>query len=183
LDADPRTRPQARTWRIRRATVADAHDIAEIGVLGWRAAYRGILPDDLLAGLSVEPREVAWRSLLESDPEESAPAWVAEGNGRVVGFVSSGPPRDDDAPLPAAEIYAIYVAPEAWRRGVGRALLDTAVNHWRTRGAAALVLWVLEANAPGRAFYDALGWRPDGRRQEIDLGGQATPEVRYRLGL
>jgi GNAT superfamily N-acetyltransferase len=108
---------------------------------------------------------------------------VAEGDGRVVGFLSTGPPRDEDVPLPAAEIYAIYVLPEAWRRGAGSALLNTAVDHWRTRGAAALVLWVLEANARGRAFYDALGWQADGRRQEIDLGGRATPEVRYRLGL
>jgi GNAT superfamily N-acetyltransferase len=183
LDADARKGTQTQAWRIRRATVADARAIAEIGVLGWQAAYRDILPDDLLASLSVAPREVAWRSILESDPEGAAPAWVAEGDGRVVGFLSSGPPRDDDVPLPAAEIYAIYVVPEAWRRGAGRALLNTAVDHWRTRSAATLALWVLEANARGRAFYDALGWQADGRRQEIDLGGLATPEVRYRLGL
>jgi GNAT superfamily N-acetyltransferase len=183
LDADTRKGTHAQPWRIRPATVADARAIAEIGVLGWQAAYRGILPDGLLASLSVAPREVAWRSILESDPNRASPAWVAEGDGRVVGFVSSGPPRDEDVPLPAAEIYAIYVVPETCRRGAGSALLNAAVDHWRTHGAATLVLWVLEANARGRAFYAALGWQADGRRQEIDLGGQATPEVRYRLEL
>jgi ribosomal protein S18 acetylase RimI-like enzyme len=84
-------------------------------------------------------------------------------------------------PLPAAEIYAIYVLPDAWRRGAGSALLTTAVDHWRAHGATTLVLWVLKANARGRAFYEALGWHADGRREEIDLGGRATPEVRYRL--
>jgi hypothetical protein len=39
--------------------------------------------------------------------------------GQVVGFVSSGPPRDEDVPLPAAEIYAIYVRPQSWRHGLG----------------------------------------------------------------
>jgi GNAT superfamily N-acetyltransferase len=181
LDADARNRTQTETWSIRRATVADARAIAEIGVLGWQAAYRGLLPHDLLAGLSVGPREVAWRSMLESDPEGAAPAWVAESDSRVVGFLSGGPPRDEDVPLPAAEVYAIYVLPEAWRRGVGRALLTTAVEHWRARGATTLVLWVLEANARGRAFYEALGWRADGHRQMLTLGGSQVPEVRYRL--
>jgi GNAT superfamily N-acetyltransferase len=83
--------------------------------------------------------------------------------------------------LPALEIYAIYVMPEAWRSGVGGALLSTAVDHWRESGVTALVLWVLEANSAGRAFYEAMGWQPDGIRQLIDLGGFTVAEVRYRL--
>jgi GNAT superfamily N-acetyltransferase len=98
-----------------------------------------------------------------------------------VGFAASGPPRDEDVPLPAAEVYAIYVLPESWRRGAGRALLEVATDQWLAQGATTLVVWVLEANAPGRAFYEALGWSPDGARQEIDLGGFAVTEVRYRL--
>lgn len=167
--------------RVRRAVLTDAHAIAEIGVRGWQAAYRGILPDDFLAGLSVPAREVAWQSMLESDEQGMAPAWIAEREGRAIGFVATGPPRDEDVPLPGAEIYAIYVLPEAWRGGAGRALLATAVDHWRGRHAATLVLWVLEANAAGRAFYEALGWEADGRRQQIDFGAFKAPEVRYRL--
>jgi GNAT superfamily N-acetyltransferase len=83
-------------------------------------------------------------------------------------------------PPPAAEVYAIYVLPDFWREGAGRALLATAVDHWQARGATTLVLWVLEANARGRAFYEAMGWQPDGGRQSIDLGGFATTEIRYR---
>ena len=166
---------------IRRASPSDARAIAEIGVRGWREAYRDTLPRDFLAGLSVDTREIAWRTMLESDEEGAAPAWVAERSGVVVGFVATGPPRDEDVPLPGAEIYAIYVLPESWRGGVGRALLATAVDHWQARGATPLVLWVLESNTRGRAFYEALGWNPDGARQQIDLGGFDTPEVRYHF--
>jgi GNAT superfamily N-acetyltransferase len=167
---------------IRRTTPADARAIAEIGVAGWRAAYAGILPRDFLAGLSVTAREIAWQSMLEADETDGAPCWMAERDGEPVGYVASGPPRDDDVPLPAAEIYAIYVAPTAWRGGVGRALLATAVDHWLARGVTELVLWALEANTAARAFYEAQGWRPDGTRQYIDLGGFDAPEIRYRLG-
>ncbi len=166
---------------IRRASAADALTIAEINVVGFQAAYRGILPDDFLAGMSVGPREIALRSRLENGDQDLAPAWLAERDGRAVGFASSGPPRDDDVPPPAAEIYAVYVAPAAWRSGAGRALINAAVNFWRERGSITLVLWVFEANARGRAFYEAIGWRPDGARQTLDLAGQAVPEIRYRL--
>ncbi len=168
---------------IRRALVGDARAIAEIGVRGWQAAYAGILPDDFLASLSVDPREIAWLSLLESVEEAGAPTWLAEREGRAVGFVSSGPPRDEDVPLPGAEIYAIYVVPEAWRSGAGRALMNAAVGHWRTAGVTTLVLWVLEANGRARSFYESQNWRPDGGRQDVDFGGFAATEIRYRLRL
>jgi GNAT superfamily N-acetyltransferase len=173
--------PQPANLRVRRASAADARAIAEIGVKSWQAAYRSLLPDAFLDGLLAGPREAAWRSLLESDEADASPAWLAEREGVAVGYLAGGPPRDEDVPLPGAEVYAIYVLPEAWRGGAGRALLAAGVDHWRRQGAGSLVLWVLEGNAAGRAFYEALGWRPDGARQRVDFGGFSTMEVRYRL--
>ncbi|MGD0862833.1 MAG: GNAT family N-acetyltransferase [Candidatus Limnocylindrales bacterium] len=167
---------------IRRAGPTDAGAIARLTITGWKAAYRGILPRDFLDGISVHAREAVWRDRLERDEAGRLPAWLAERGGRALGFVSSGPPRDEDVPLPAAEVYAIYVRPEEWRRGVGQALLETALRHWRDRGVATLVLWVFEANARARAFYEAMGWQPDGARQELELAGESVIEVRYRVG-
>ena len=167
----------------RRATPADAHAIAEISVAGWRAAYRGLMPDAYLDSISVFTREIAWQARLEGDGADLEPAWVAIVDGEVAGYVSSGPPRDDDIPHSAAEIYAIYVHPAKWRSGAGRALLDVATAEWRARGTDALVLWVLEGNARARAFYEAMGWAADDTRKEFDMGGFATVEVRYRAAL
>jgi ribosomal protein S18 acetylase RimI-like enzyme len=167
---------------IRRAGPADARAFAEISVRGWQTAYRGIMPDDFLDGLSVDAREAAWRTRLETATDE-APAWIACRAGRAVGFLCGGPPRDEDAPSFAAEVYALYVLPEAWRGGVGRALLEASQEHWRETGLATATLWVLEANERARRFYEALGWRTDGGRQEVDLGGFAPAEVRYRRSL
>jgi GNAT superfamily N-acetyltransferase len=168
--------------RIRRALPADARAIAEVTVRGWQTAYRDLMPDEFLDGLSVAGREAAWREMLDRDAGGGVPAWLAERGGRGVGFVSSGPPRDHDVPLPAAEVYAIYVLPEEWRTGIGRSLLEAAVGHWRSHGATTLVLWVLEGNGPARAFYEALGWEPDGGRQKLEIAGTSLAELRYRLG-
>jgi GNAT superfamily N-acetyltransferase len=165
---------------IRRATPGDARAIAEVVVAGWQAAYRGLMPNDFLDSLSVAGREAVWAEVLTRDADGGAPAWLALIDGRAVGFVSSGPPRDDDVPRPAAEIYAIYVVPAAWRQGVGRDLLEAATNHWRDIGTDALVLWVLEDNDPARRFYEALGWRPDGGRQLLEIAGTRLFEIRYR---
>jgi GNAT superfamily N-acetyltransferase len=168
------------TIRVRRATAADAGAIAEITVRGWQAAYRGILADEFLDGLSVSAREVGWRAMIEADEDGRTPAWVSESDGRTVGFISSGPPRDDDVPLPAADVYAIYVLPEEWRGGTGRSLMEAAVLHWRALGTTTLVLWVFEANARARSFYEAVGWQPDGGRQTFEPGGTVAVEIRYR---
>ena len=167
--------------RVRRALPADARAIAEVTVRGWQAAYRGLMPDEFLDGLSVPGREVAWREMLDRDAGGGVPAWLAERNGRAIGFLSSGPPRDADVPLPGAEVYAVYVLPEEWRTGIGRSLLETAVGHWRSHGATTLVLWVLEGNGPARAFYEAMGWVPDGGRQQLKIAATSLAEIRYRL--
>jgi GNAT superfamily N-acetyltransferase len=168
---------------VRRAGPDDARAIAEIVVSGWQTTYRGILADEFLDSLRVDARETAWREMLGRDADGGTPAWVAERSGRLVGFVSSGPSRDEDVPRSAAEIYAIYVLPQSWRQGLGSSLLETAVEHWQGGGAHALVLWVFEANERARSFYEAMGWQPDGARQELVLGGTAAFEIRYRARL
>jgi RimJ/RimL family protein N-acetyltransferase len=35
-------------WEVRRATTADAEEIARVNVASWRAAYRGLVPDAVL---------------------------------------------------------------------------------------------------------------------------------------
>ena len=81
------------------------------------------------------------------------------------------------------EVWAIYVDPEAQRRGVGRALMAAATRGLADHGFREAVLWVFEANAPARAFYERLGWAPDGAAKPLAIGGAAPIELRYRRRL
>jgi ribosomal protein S18 acetylase RimI-like enzyme len=164
---------------VRLARPADARALATVHVRTWQAAYAGIVPQVVLDGLSVARREAYWGHRLALNDDRRT--WVAATNAEIVGFVTAGPARDPDLPPGAGEIHAIYVAPAAWRRGLGRRLLDTAVGELRTRGLDPIVLWVIDGNERGIGFYEHLGWRPDGARQPIDFDGTPVDEVRYRL--
>lgn len=163
---------------VREAAVGDVARIAEIHVASWRAAYAGILPADRLASLDVDEirRWREWR-LADRLAPRSVTLVVEEG-GRPVGFADLGPARDDDAPK-AGEVYAIYLDPAAWGRGLGAALLRSSEQALTSLGFESAVLWVVEANARARAFYEAMGWLPDGRRAFAAVYDLQVMEVRY----
>lgn len=168
--------------RIALAVAGDARAIAELHVRSWRWAYRGQLPDQLLASLSVEAREEGWRTTLEGrDP--SVRVWLATIDGRQAGFCVSGGARGEEPRASAGEIYAIYLEEDAQGHGIGRALLDHAVADLRARGFAQAMLWVLDTNGPARRFYERAGWRADGGSRVEHRGGAELLEVRYRLRL
>ena len=151
----------------------------------WQIAYRGIVPDAILDGLSIEQRREFWArsiGMASLEPDRDGRIWVVEEAGRVLGFATTRPGRDTDLGARAGELHSIYLAPEAWSRGLGSTLLESAVGDLRARRFSPLVLWVIEANIRGRRFYERAGWRLDGARQPIDFDGVPVDEVRYRLG-
>ncbi len=64
-----------------------------------------------------------------------------------------------------AEILTLGVIPEARRAGVGRALLEAALENARARGAAALFLEVAADNAVAIALYQQAGFGTVGGRK------------------
>lgn len=51
--------------KIRSATFEDCRAVAEVHVESWQNAYRGTLPEEYLASLSVAERETMWRQMVE----------------------------------------------------------------------------------------------------------------------
>ena len=163
---------------VRPATLDDARGIASVQVHAWRAAYTGIVPREFLDNLSVDERESRWRTNLAG---MEAMTCVAEDPTGVIGWASVGPCRDEDATPELGELWAIYVAPERWRGGVGRALWTWGRARLAERGSRDIVVWVLEANHAARRFYETLGFRaaPD-RTRMLEIGGARIREVRLR---
>lgn len=168
--------------RIREADPKDAEAIAGIHVRAWQAAYRGQLADDYLDGLSIEDRLEMHRAALEAPPADHR-TWIAEEEGRAVGFAVTAKSEDADATERTAELYAIYLEPERVGTGVGRALLVHSVDDLRERGFHAATLWVLETNERARRFYEIAGWKHDGTVTSERVDCEMRPTVRYRVEL
>ena len=112
---------------IRVAGVADAVAIAAVHVEAWRETYVGIVPVQVLAGLSVDRRTEIWRRILTNPTEfHSSAVFVAERDGTVVGFGCCGLQRAESLNAQGydGEISSIYVLRAFQRRGLGVALMS-----------------------------------------------------------
>ena len=166
----------------RLATIADVPAIARVQVASWHGVYRGLMPDEVIDGLTVERRIAQWNGFFARDDADEA-MLVAEHDRSIVGMASLGPCRDEDASPATGEIRAIYVAPDHWDHGHGRELMDAAIAWLDGAGFADATLWVLDTNDRARHFYEAAGWSTDGAERIEDLYGARLAEVRYRVDL
>lgn len=146
-------------------------EVAQIYEDGWKVAYRGIMPDDYLAGVRAEQ----WIPLLTEFPDASL---VLRVDGRPVATATIGPARDESR-AGWGEIMSIYVRPEYVGKGYGKTLLRHAVTVLRGRGFDRIYVWTLEKNRNARAFYEREGFSYNGDLIEIELGGAKLIEFRY----
>jgi GNAT superfamily N-acetyltransferase len=170
---------------VRRADVANAQAIAAAHVASWREAYAGIMPEHVLASLSVEECAALLRSILgDPDAEAASATFIAEESpGVALGFASCM--RQRDAGLAASgfsgEFAALYVPRHAQRRGVGRALMAATARHLAAHGHGSAALWVLRGNVSARRFYEALGGALVAERDDRD-GERPRPDVEVAYG-
>jgi ribosomal protein S18 acetylase RimI-like enzyme len=166
---------------IRAASSSDAAAIAAVHVASWRETYAGLLPDEMLRALSVADRTERWLRILDQarDPADAV-VFVAERNGRVVGFASGAAQRDENlrAQGLTGEITAIYVLQSAQRMGIGRRLMTSVVHALAVGGRRSASLWVLRDNQAARRFYQSLGGNVVAEKEDV-RDGAVLAEVAY----
>lgn len=154
---------------LRLAAPADAEAIARVYVASWNEGFARLMPPRVLNGEQI----ARWSRDLEAGPVRW---WLAEIDETVIGFARAGPSRDPIDP-DLGELDTIAVAPSAWRRGVGRRLMDRALDELRAAGYHEGILWTLAHYEQGRTFYEATGWRASG---EVRAAGQ---QIAFRSSL
>lgn len=154
---------------LRKANEADAAALGALHVASWHETYTGILPKDLLAGLSSEARGAMWRDiLLQPDTFGCIGVLVAEHAGSMIGFGACGRQRDQtlDAAKFTGEFSAIYVLRSHQGRGIGRAIMAAMAAALLAAGHSAASLWVLRQNDRARRFYAGLDGIVVGERKD-----------------
>lgn len=152
-----------------------------------RIRVAGLADEDALASLD----RATWSPLHAVSPEPQPPYapffderhapedhLVAELDGRVVGYVRLAFPTGLACNAHVRQIQGLAVAEEARGRGVGRALIRSAVEESRRRGARRLTLRVLGHNTPARRLYEAEGFVVEGvLPEEFLLAGEYVDDV------
>ncbi len=100
-----------------------------------------------------------YRAMIRDDGR----GWVCESDGEIVGFAV--------ADLKRANVWALFIAPEHEKRGIGRRLHDTMMD-WMFE--AVDLVWLGTApDSRAEGFYLAAGWKR--------IGLQPDGEVRFEL--
>nr|WP_309141731.1 GNAT family N-acetyltransferase [Streptomyces griseicoloratus] len=165
--------------RVREMLLADCEPVSRIRVGGWRSAYRGLMPQPYLDGLSVAEDAARRRTLFTRAPDGVVNLVAEDDGGGIVGWACHGPCRDGEPHTADAELYALYVDAARLGGGIGRALLGESVRRCTAAGYERMLLWVLKGNTRARRFYEKAGFHADGTEEPFDVDGVAVPEVRY----
>jgi GNAT superfamily N-acetyltransferase len=171
--------------QIRPAQVADTPGMARVMVDTWLEAHRGQVPEGQWerrrAEWTYDVSERSWREFVEGlDSEENAQECLyvaATEDGEVVGL-AVGCPAAMQLLENAAEVSALYVRSTWQGQGIGRGLVQAVAAHQARLGRSALLISVLETNAPARRFYEAIGGRLAGTHETEDYGFK-EPQVVY----
>jgi GNAT superfamily N-acetyltransferase len=165
---------------LRAAESADAMPVARVHVRSWQSAYRGLLPGEYLDQLRPEDR--AARYDFETRDPMKPQTIVAIEEGEIRGFATTAPSRDADL-AGYGELFALYVDPDYWGRGIGVALVSAARDRLAALGFENALLWVLMGNVRADRFYRNDQWAPDGLERTDTVWGLTVKEVRYRRRL
>jgi len=162
---------------IRQATLIDAEAMAKVRIAAWRSAYKGIVPDDYLSGLSIEQTAARWQEIYFHNRQTGLFALVAENDIKeVIGIAVGGPERNRDSEY-QGEIYILYVLPAYQNQSIGRRLLAAAIHRLLDQGIVTLLIWTMAEN-PYRRFYETLGGRIVGKKEK-QRGSKWVPEIAY----
>jgi ribosomal protein S18 acetylase RimI-like enzyme len=166
---------------VRAATLDDTEALCALHIAAWQAAYRGLIPDEILDSLDLDAWVTRRRETFTTGPRVIV---AVDGQDRPLGHtmidtyrIDQDPDRRDPA---FGEIWAIYAHPDHWGTGVGHALIQAALA---ALPQPEVRLWVLEDNPRARSFYERNGLHPDGTRADWSPRGSDVrlAEIRYAI--
>ena len=137
--------------KIRSAENTDAPGISRVYVTTWQDTYLGLVPFGYLYDMSPISLEQDFLNNLNNGEDIT---YVAEEDGKIIGFVSGGDERQGDL-IYNGEIYALYVLRNHQRQGIGSELVSALVAELNAYGIYSMLVRVLAHN-PYRNFYEKI---------------------------
>lgn len=155
-------------YNIVKMTADFAKDFGYVIYTAWGETYRGLMPDSILDGRSVE----RWAQRAKENPENK---YIAFAGGHAVGIVGFLPQaRDFVTDKNSGEIVALYVLKKYQKCGIGKMLLEKAI---KSIDYNKVTLFVLKDNENAIEFYKHMGFEFTGKELEESINNEKIYEL------
>ena len=140
---------------IRKVRQGDADTLAYIQTESWKAAFKGIIDDEMLEKCTnIDKARVMYQRLLD-DNKGNGYILTVDDKPHCIAYWDSA--RDLEL-AGKAELICIHSLPNNWHKGFGSKMMDMVLEDIKKSGYTEVVLWVFRDNLRARAFYEAKGF-------------------------
>lgn len=139
--------------KIRRANLEDIKGIAKVHVDTWRTTYSEIIPASFLNSFSYEDRETAWAVNLNK--VDNVVFVVENDAGEIIGFADTSR-REKNEDIESIDLTSLYLLEKYQGNGIGKKLIQTLFEHYKTKGYKRVYVDVLAENKT-RHLYEYYG--------------------------
>ena len=155
----------AHTFTLRRCGPGDEQRLSLVGGASFLEAFAGILnADDILAHFTKNHASETYEKYMAMPTGRVAIAEVAPGNAPVGYIVCCEPDLPVDPTPQDYELRRIYLLHRFQGLGIGKALMDQAVQYARDLERTRLLLGVYGKNHDAIRFYEKAGFTQIGER-------------------
>jgi len=150
---------------VRALAEDDVPDVVRLSLRAWQPvfdSFRQALGEAIYRHVYPDWEKQQADAVERACRENRASTWVAELDGRTVGFVVVVHHLESQDEPDSAEIEMLAVDPEHQRRGIADALIAHALDRMREAGARLAVVGTGgdPGHAPARAAYEKAGFTP-----------------------
>ena len=140
--------------KIRKLKIEDIRELMHVMAVVWNETYKGIVPDEYLASL-YDNEEERTEKVISKFGQDDETSFVLEIDGKIAGYTNCGASKDPDF-IGCGEIHALYILKKYHGYGIGRELINVAVDDIKKRGFDKMVIGCLVGN-PTNEFYKHIG--------------------------
>ncbi len=140
---------------IRKVQTGDEGHLAYIQTESWKAAFKDILPKEILEKTTELNRATSmYKQLID---ECIGNGYILEVNGAPHCIAWWDKARDDDM-TDYAELISIHSLQDNWGKGYGTKMIEQVIEDIKDVGYTKIMLWVLVDNERARKFYESIGF-------------------------
>lgn len=158
---------------VRKVKYEDIESVVDINIKDWKMAYKGIIDQLTLDNLDRNAKIEKWRKHYNIGN-----VIVAQKEEKILGFCRYS--QETETAECDCEIIALYVDYENHEHGVGRKLMEYAMNDLREKGKRNMIIWCLEKNIEARKFYEKMGGIQIKENNIFSIDDREYVEVGYK---